>query len=353
MNKLIDDTADWEKLWVGMPEYNHSDLTSWQSIHVHFRNEAERELFAQLIGRRLTDKTRSIWYPREEIDRYADKRYAAAKPKQPHYPIYIPSKGRWKSRLTAKALELIDVPYLIVVEKEEYKKYAAVIDPKKILVLPFSGRGLVPARNWIFEHAISTGAKRHWQLDDNISCFYRFNRNLKVPVADGTIFRAAEDFVRRYTNVAVAGFQYFMFASRKTGNVPAISLNTRVYSCSLINNSIPHRYRDVYNDDTDICLRALKDRWCTVLFNAFLCEKATTMTVKGGNTDIYQGDGRLKMAQSLKNQHPSLVKITRKWGRAQHHVNYRIFKKNRLIPNPDYKPVEGVNNYGMELKKIK
>jgi hypothetical protein len=199
------------------------------------------------------------------------------------------------------------------------------------------------------EHAIATGSRRHWQLDDNIKAFYRFQENLKVPVSDGTIFRAAEDFCDRYTNVAIAGFQYFMFASRKTGNIPAYSLNTRVYSCSLISNSIPHRYRDVYNDDTDICIRVLKDRFCTVLFNAFLCEKSQTMVVKGGNTPIYQGDGRRKMAESLQRQHPTLVKITKKWGRWQHHVNYKVFRKNRLIADPNYVAPADINNYGMEL----
>jgi hypothetical protein len=56
------------------------------------------------------------------------------------------------------------------------------------------------------------------------------------------------------------------------------------------------------------------------------------MTMKGGNTDeLYQGDGRLKMAQSLYEQHPDVVTITEKWGRPQHHVNYKIFRNNKLI----------------------
>jgi hypothetical protein len=78
-----------------------------------------------------------------------------------------------------------------------------------------------------------------------------------------------------------------------------------------------------------------------------------TMTMKGGNTDeLYAGDGRRKMAESLKQQHPTLVTITKKWGRWQHHVNYRLFRKNKLIPDPSYVPAEGVDNYGMELKYV-
>jgi hypothetical protein len=53
----------------------------------------------------------------------------------PKFPLYIVSKGRWQSRLTSKALEAMHVPYYIVVEKQEYENYAAVIDPKKVLIL--------------------------------------------------------------------------------------------------------------------------------------------------------------------------------------------------------------------------
>ena len=42
----------------------------------------------------------------------------------PEYPVYIISKGRWKSRLTSKALENIAMPYHIVVEPQEYDEYA-------------------------------------------------------------------------------------------------------------------------------------------------------------------------------------------------------------------------------------
>lgn len=136
----------------------------------------------------------------------------------PKYPIYIISKGRWESRQTARALDKIGVNYSIVIEPQEYEQYSSVIQKEKILVLPFSnlGKGSIPARNWVWEHAISTGAYRHWILDDNIMGFYRLNYNLKTPVGDGTIFYSAEQFVDRYENVAKAGFNYFMFAPQRT-----------------------------------------------------------------------------------------------------------------------------------------
>jgi hypothetical protein len=89
-----------------------------------------------------------------------------------------------------------------------------------------------------------------------------------------------------------------------------------------------------------------------VLFNAFLVEKKTTMTMSGGNTeDLYKEDGRLKMAQSLVEQHPDVASITWKFKRWQHQVNYKPFKDNRLIRKPGIIIPDGVNNYGMVLKK--
>lgn len=279
---------------------------------------------------------------------------------QPRYPIYIISKGRWESRLTAKALETTRVPYRIVIEPQEFDLYAAVIDPAKILVLPFAnlGQGSIPARNWVWEHAISEGHARHWIMDDNICGFYRFNHNLKVPVSDGAIFAAAEDYTDRFANVPMSGLNYFMFAPRKTGHkIKPFTPNTRVYSCILLSNYVQHRWRGRYNEDTDLSLRFLKDGFCTILFNAFLAEKTTTMHMKGGNTDeLYKQDakfdGRLEMARSLQRQHPDVTKVVWKWGRWQHHVDYRPFAKNKLILRKGVKIESGVNNYGMALRTV-
>jgi len=273
----------------------------------------------------------------------------------PDYPVYIVSKGRWKSRLTSKVLDRMKVPYKIVIEPQEFEKYAEFIDAQKILTLPFSdlGQGSIPARNWIWEHSIALGAERHWILDDNIEAFNRLNRNIKPIVETGAIFKAAEDFVNRYENVAIAGFNYYSFC-KTTERLPPYYLNTRIYSCILIKNDLPYRWRGRYNEDTDLSIRALKDGWCTVLFNAFLAGKVTTMRMSGGNTDhVYtDGDDRLKFAQALQELHPDIVKVVWKFNRWHHQVDYKPFKKNKLIKKAGVKIDKGVNNYGMILKTI-
>jgi hypothetical protein len=265
--------------------------------------------------------------------------------------VYVISKGRWESRLTVKALERMRVPYRCVVEPQEYDNYRAVIDADKLLVLPFSNLGLgsIPARNWVWEHSVAAGAARHWILDDNIRTFKRLHLAERRAVLNGAMFCAAEDFVDRYENVALAGFEYEMFTYTHI-KWPPMRFNTRIYSCILIKNDLPYRWRGRYNEDTDLSLRALKDGWCTVLFVAFLATKLATMRMSGGNTDeLYQGDGRLEMARSLQRQHPDVTTIKKRWNRWQHLVDYRRFKVNKLRRKPGLILPDEPNNYGMRL----
>lgn len=252
----------------------------------------------------------------------------------------------------------MQVPYRVVVEPQEFDNYAKYVDPSKILTLPFSnlGQGSIPARNWVWEHAISEGHKRHWIFDDNILCFYRLNANRRIPVDSGTIFRVAEIFTDRYDNVGLSGLNYTTFAQDRSERIPPYYLNTRVYSMILVKNDLPHRWRGKYNEDTDLCLRVLKDDMCTILFNAFLGDKTQTMIMGGGNTDeVYNtGDSRLAFAKSLEEQHPDVVRVVWKFGRWHHQVDYSRFKAlNKLKFSEGKIPTDGINNYGMVLKRVK
>jgi hypothetical protein len=265
-------------------------------------------------------------------------------------------------------LDRINVPYHIVVEAHERDSYAAVIDPERVLVLPEGylhsydtcddvgearGKGPGAARNFCWDHSMSLGHARHWVMDDNIASFNRLNRNLMVKVTSGTIFRAAEDFVDRYENVAIAGFNYDFFAKAKEP-LPAFVMNTRIYSCLLIQNSLPLRWRGRYNEDTDLSLRVLKAGLCTVQFNAFLQEKATTQTMKGGNTDeFYAKEGTLPKSQMIERLHPDVAEVVWRFNRWHHHVDYTPFKRNPLVRRADAVVSESVDTYGMVLKDIR
>jgi len=272
------------------------------------------------------------------------------------YPIYIPSKGRHESRLTIKALNNMGVDYRVVVEPQEFEQYSKHIDNKNLLTLPFSNleQGSIPARNWIFEHSKKQGYKRHWIMDDNIEQFNRLNNNFQVKCNTGAIFRCVEDFVDRYKNIALAGLEYDFFVKSRCKWNP-YRMNTRIYSCTLIDNSIPHRWRGKYNEDTDLSIRVLKDGYCTVLFLAFLQQKSQTQKIKGGNEKIYnETNQRKEFAESLAKQHPDVAKVVWRFGRWHHQVNYKPFKKNKLIRVDNYDDIvkDRVNEYGMKLITI-
>jgi len=323
----------WKPHWIGMPEFISEDKTPADSITVQFRNEEDRRAFLLLVGEDPA-RRKSIWYPTMEYLQQSVRNAPPCVVPPNRYPVYVISKGRWESRLTVKALERLGIPYHVVIEPQEREQYAAVIASEQVLTLPFSnlGQGSIPARNWVWEHALGTGAKRHWILDDNIDGFYRLNRNLKVKVIDENPLTPIEDFADRYENVAMAGPNYEFFVLRREKQ-PPFRLNTRIYSCILILNALPFRWRGRYNEDTDLSLRALKAGWCTALFNAWSCKKMPTMTMGGGNTEeLYREDGRRQMAESLVTQHPDVTTVTERWGRDQHLVDYSPFKRNALRP---------------------
>tara|TARA_R110002167_G_scaffold40391_1_gene124228 strand:+ start:522 stop:1397 length:876 start_codon:yes stop_codon:yes gene_type:complete len=283
----------------------------------------------------------------------------------PKYPLYIVSKGRAESRLTSRALEKMQVPYYIVIEQSDYKDYAAVIDKEKILILPEKyldeyevldnlGRskstGPGAARNFVWEHSKGNGFKYHWVMDDNINRFCRYNNNEIHTAQTGSVFLAMEDFVERYENVAMAGPNYFMFIARKQKYPPFVK-NTRIYSCNFIKNDVPFKWRGRYNEDTILSLDMLKAGYCTIQFNAMLQEKVTTQVLRGGNSEeFYDKEGTLPKSQMQVDIHPDVSRLTFRFGRIHHHVDYTPFKKTKLIKKQSYQVKDKINDYGMKLK---
>lgn len=269
--------------------------------------------------------------------------------------MFVISKSRATRCLTARELVNMNVPFQLVVEPQEADKYRAEWPSVPLLVTPFSnlGSGSIPVRNFVWDVAVNLGAKRYWIIDDNIEGFHRLHQNEKYKVADGTIFRCCENFVDRFKNVPMAGMNYYSFC-KKTDAVPPMILNTRIYSCILLETARPDRWRGRYNEDTDLSLRFLKQGLCTILFNAFLCGKVTTMRMKGGNTDeVYQDtDNRREFAESLVEQHPDVAKVVWKFNRWHHQVDYSRFKSNKLEYVEPKTFSNAVNNYGMKLVTI-
>jgi hypothetical protein len=62
-NVLFDTPTLWQEEWVGMPEFAQDKQEPFAKIIFRFDSEEELQEFAQLIGQKLTSKTKSAWHP--------------------------------------------------------------------------------------------------------------------------------------------------------------------------------------------------------------------------------------------------------------------------------------------------
>ena len=357
--------------WKQMPEYNNQELDdaeiTWkfkfrnQDDYQQFKDKVQQYLFdgQKCVDGNQSEKEKQSWYPLIE----KTSNYAYFGDKKPRFPIYIVSKGRYLKNPTSKTLDKMSVNYFVIVEENEYDDYKKIIDKEKLLILPQKFKdeydtfwddddprtGPGAARNFAWEHSIQQGFEYHWVLDDNIESFERFNNNKKIKCFCGDPFYILEDFVLRYQNIVISGFAYANFLHWHEYR-PPIKFNTRIYSCLLIQNKIPLRWRGRYNEDTDICIRALKMGFCTVQTNIFLQGKMSTQKIKGGNTaEFYESEGTKNKSKMLEDMHPDICRMTWKFNRWHHHCNYKIFNNNKpILKSEDYQSTEDK----MILKKI-
>lgn len=272
------------------------------------------------------------------------------------FPIYIPTKGRSDSRLTIRYLQYCNIRFSAIVEESEFDLYRAhVHPPDQLLILPQSyidsynammelppdsSKGSGPARNFAWDHAVHAGHTHHWIVDDNIRSLWRFNKSTKYRFIDYSGFLLMEQFALQYENLALSGPDYVMFHPSALRRRAPFRLNRAIFSCILIRNDLPVRWRGRYNEDVDLALRLLKNRWCTVLHHAVLQLKTGTQYMRGGNTDaFYASEGTKNKSLMLYHQHPDVVRLTTKWGRAHHHIRYRDHFRQRLIRDPDAQSV--------------
>lgn len=291
----------------------------------------------------------------------------------PRFPLYIPSKGRHEYMVTSKVLTEMGVRHYVIAEPQQADDYRRAVKAMNLsaevieLDMTYKEKyelcdslgltkstGPGPARNFAWDHSISLGAKWHWVMDDNILAFKRMHNKERIKVASPLFWRSMEDFVLRYKNVGMAGPNYAMFAFGAS-KLPPFITNTRIYSCNLIRNDVPFRWRGRYNEDTILSLDMLKAGWCTIQFNAFLQDKMNTQVLPGGNTaEFYHAEGERKTGQRYADKgtlakshmlvrvHPDVSRMVWKFDRWHHHVDYSGFKNMGLVRDPnvpiDYKP---------------
>lgn len=361
----VDET--WKKYWIDMPEFYEPKNEAYAKIN--FETKKDIEELSEIFQQKITEKTKSIWFPK--LAQHTKTLYRVVGEGKNQYPIYIVSKGRAdiKKCLTAKWLNQLEVEHFLVVEPNEFESYEKAFQDMrytKLLILDMKykkdyetlddrgdtiGKGPGGARNFCWEHSKKLGYKYHWVMDDNIDCFHYLNHNTKFKVRTGLIFKIAEDFFTRFSNVAFGSLNYSKFA-KENDRLPAYVKNTRMYSCIFIRNNVPFHWRGRYNEDTILSLDALTEEWCTIQLNAFLADKVTTQRISGGNNEMfYQKEGTEPKSEMLVKEYPQYATMVYKFHRAHHHVDYSSFTQE-LEYRSTYQKKEGTNNYGMKVVKI-
>lgn len=342
--RSVSKNYEWNYHWANLPEFTTKFTKNDEhKIIFSFSDNWSNNQLENIFEQSITDDTKSIWFPKY-IKKVASLRFVGGN--NPKYPVYIVSKNRainakWH---TSHSLSLMGVKHYIVVEPNEVDAYSEAFKGTLADILELdltykdnydcfsdlgnkNSTGPGAARNFCWDHSIKNGHGWHWVLDDNSENFYRYWRGRRIKCRTGEAFRSCEEFVDRYENIAIAGMNYRGFLVN-FGLYPPYVTNTRIYSFLLIRNDIPYRWRGRYNEDTDLSLRALKDNWCTVQFNAFLAGKLATQTVGGGNSEeFYFKEGTYNKSQMLVDMHPDVTRHMHRFGRDHHYVDYSGFKQ--------------------------
>ena len=61
--QLLAVDKDWQREWVGLPEYVQLTQEPYALIHVRFATAEDLAEFGRLIGQRVQRTTKAIWYP--------------------------------------------------------------------------------------------------------------------------------------------------------------------------------------------------------------------------------------------------------------------------------------------------
>jgi len=353
--------------WYDLPSFEYDeDLINRKVIQV---KKDLKEIIEEIFKKDIQRKGRGYYHIKLKTSKYSKYEYKITHKIDPKYPVYVLSKGRYEKRYTTDSLEEMDCPYKVVVEPQEYDLYNKYIDSSKILVLPKEylnkNQGGIPARNFIWQHAIDSGFDKHWIIDDNIDGFSRWNYNQQKKVKSGVVFKIVEDYQDRYTNIGLSGIQYnYAVPNIDTGRKMIID-NSRGYSCMLLNHKLldkylEERWRGRYNEDTDLTLRILtSNKMATFLHNNVLCHKKTSGTMKGGNTDTIYDGGSHKGYQDKFNElyknWPQYVKPTTKKhvdGRPHHHINYGKISNVKPIFKEGVVLDKICNDYNMVYEEV-
>lgn len=298
------------------------------------------------------------------------------------YPIFIISYNRPKNHITARKLAEYEIYHYIVLHKEqipeylknftnEMKKFTTILEFDDVYKLKYETCDNIPhsiknagsgaERNFAWDYSKNVlNSNSHWLLDDNMYFSYIsgiknniYARNCCDKIKFNELFNKAEDFFDKYENLLMIELAQRDFIVNKLKY--SYVLNTRCFSCNLIYNDMPIRWRGRYNEDVILSFDIMQAGYCIASYKGgVLKNKISTRRARGGNHSVEKGDinsiysdgvdykmSSLDKTNLLLKVYPEYFKQVIKYGRIHHEYNRKIIKDKltkdlRLIKAKQY-----------------
>lgn len=284
------------------------------------------------------------------------------------YPIFVISYNRAKNHITSRKLADFGVHHYLILHKEqiqEYKKHFSSQMERYTHILEFDdsyklkyetcdniphsvkNAGSGAERNFAWDYSIKLGAKAHWLMDDNMNFRYiaginKENNSYVRRVCTGEKFRElfhkAEIFFNKYENLLMIELAQNDFTIGI--NKKCYRLNTRCFSCNLISNIMPIRWRGRYNEDVILSFDIMTAGYCIASYiGGVLKAKESTRCARGGNhatneldknslydDSVQYRNSSIDKTNLLLQVYPKYFKKVIKYGRVHHTYNKSIIK---------------------------
>lgn len=207
-------------------------------------------------------------------------------------PIYVPSKGRANTSKLLKNNEGL----AIIVEPSEQHTYKMMFPQHIILVLPENNRGITYVRNFIKAITEAAEISAYWQLDDDISDFFRREdkKMIKCPMQEALSY-AESQFKNNNTDLGALEYQQIAWSATKDIHHNGYC-DVAVYVNNV--NSEGMRYRSYVEgkEDRDFAMQFIKRELNVTRVTKYAFGAPGNGSNKGGLKEtFYDVEGREKL----------------------------------------------------------
>lgn len=286
------------------------------------------------------------------------------------YNIYIPSYNRAGMKLTAYNLsELFHMDnWYLAIDPTQFDEYSKHYSLKHLIVreprfksvkrfnigatgqTPDYTHGTTGIYNSLLYFSRSLGEDKFWTMDDDFVCmamkaaigdkkiaddlpydkmrYYRCSKLLeKYGFSMKEFLRDIEDLSLKVRNHGFVGLEKF----GQVFNSPVEwRLGTRVYSFYLTNNRTLIDHFGTQNNDVITSMELSKLGFVNMLLEGITYNSMDTQA-GGGLTETYQEFGTLEKGKCLVRTQPNYAKISYRFNRIHHTVDYSKLKRQRLV----------------------